>query len=206
MSHLSAVLRGLWQSDRARSWHGGIVAYVHRPASSMGEAERLTRAYRGNEGADARIDSARYTHGMLRGIPRYRLERRTMARIILELRTAEAIAARDTYAAMRDGPYPRTAEDSDRFYAAIGRMDDTLQAPCDRCGGEHGRLWTIERRPLAPLGHFGVVRLNGEPTVIDGSLPTRVDRLPRDARPVDPPSRPDGGTTITNPIRSAART
>jgi hypothetical protein len=55
--------------------------------------------------------------------------------------------------------------------------------PCAR--GEqaygHYRFWVIQRRPAGQMGHFMVFRINGEEHVIDASVPTHLDRLPRDA-------------------------
>lgn len=59
---------------------------------------------------------------------------------------------------------------------------------CSVCGSHHDRLWTIERssRAYHPFGHFPVYHINGGPEVIDGTLPTVLTKLPRDAKPVAP--------------------
>jgi hypothetical protein len=44
-------------------------------------------------------------------------------------------------------------------------------------------LWTIKRR-VTPWGHFVVASINASKHVIDGSLPTELDSIPRDAKPV----------------------
>lgn len=51
--------------------------------------------------------------------------------------------------------------------------------------GHPARLFEINRKPEA-FGHFAVVNLNGEKSVIDVSLPHEVDKLPRDAKQIDP--------------------
>ncbi len=54
------------------------------------------------------------------------------------------------------------------------------------CRGSHElRLWVI-RRHAEPWGHFAVVRINAEHRVIDSSLPTAVERVPRGAKECSP--------------------
>lgn len=63
---------------------------------------------------------------------------------------------------------------------------DCVTAACVSCGRDHDAIWTIERVLADTFGHFPVFRINGEMEVVDGSLPHKVEVLPRDARPVDP--------------------
>lgn len=52
-------------------------------------------------------------------------------------------------------------------------------------GGHKARLWVVSRQAEA-WGHFAVVSLNGEKRVIDASLPTKVDKIPRGAKQLLP--------------------
>ncbi len=54
------------------------------------------------------------------------------------------------------------------------------------CRGSHElRLWVI-RRVGTPWGHFATAMINGRPRVIDASLPTTVDMIPRGAKECSP--------------------
>jgi len=79
-----------------------------------------------------------------------------------------------------------------RIYLSLntgsGQYGDCVQE--ERClidvhyhpqGHTEDRLWVIKRK-LKPWGHFATAMINGTSMVIDGSLPTRVDKLPRDAK------------------------
>ncbi len=76
--------------------------------------------------------------------------------------------------------------DTAAFVAAMDAHYATVTDPCRRCGRHHDRLWTVRRALVDTMGHFPVYRLNGEEVPVDPSLPHTVDRLPRDAEPVDP--------------------
>jgi len=57
---------------------------------------------------------------------------------------------------------------------------------CQQCGKMHDSIWTIQRVLADTFGHFACFRINGEINVIDASLPHRVDRIPRDAKRIEP--------------------
>jgi len=52
---------------------------------------------------------------------------------------------------------------------------------CAQCGKQHDKLYLIVRKVRDMFGHFPVVMLNGQEHVIDITLPTTVDKIPRDA-------------------------
>ncbi len=52
---------------------------------------------------------------------------------------------------------------------------------CDRCKRMHEKLWLVFRARGKQFGHFVAVELVGKDHVIDASLPTTLDALPRDA-------------------------
>lgn len=64
-------------------------------------------------------------------------------------------------------------------------MGEEKTFTCPVCGREHEKLWFIQRKVLELFGHFPVVRINGKKMVIDPTLPTLVDKLPRDAQELD---------------------
>lgn len=91
---------------------------------------------------------------------------------------------------------------------------DCKQAECVNCGRSHDRLWLIYRRAYDSGLYWPFVNLNGSRHLLDATLPTTVDRLPRDARPVDPAesarlwhedneSHTFGGPNIAAALRSA---
>lgn len=59
---------------------------------------------------------------------------------------------------------------------------DCTQAECLVCGKNHDALWTVRRVPFDTGLYWRGINLNGEKVLIEGSLPNRVDRLPRDAK------------------------
>lgn len=56
-----------------------------------------------------------------------------------------------------------------------------VEFTCPKCGKMHSKLWTVKRKMADTFGHFPVFRLNGKLTVVDGTLPHTVERLPTDA-------------------------
>jgi hypothetical protein len=50
-------------------------------------------------------------------------------------------------------------------------------------GKKHDKLWTIERKITGNMQLSGAT-INGEARYIDGTVPTDVEKLPRDAKPV----------------------
>ena len=69
-----------------------------------------------------------------------------------------------------------------RVYVELkGAPDGRLPACPDTCRASHPlRLWVIHRK-AKPWGHFAVASINGEERVLDSSLPTKVDRVPKGA-------------------------
>jgi hypothetical protein len=68
-----------------------------------------------------------------------------------------------------DGPHPPRSE--------------LVACPRDMIvkGLAHQKFYAIVRNILGTIGPRGVVQINGVQRVIDGSVPTHVDRIPRDA-------------------------
>jgi hypothetical protein len=106
-----------------------------------------------------------------------------MARIYLSLRTEAAIAARARLAERNPANIapPSVFDDIHAAYSA----DTPAAEPCTRCGRTHDALWTIRRVARDSGLYWPFVQINGKRVLLDASLPTTVDRLPRDARPVD---------------------
>jgi hypothetical protein len=76
-----------------------------------------------------------------------------------------------------------------KLYMSLKTGDDTdNESKCFFCGRNHPTLWEVHRKIIAQFGHFPVVRLSGMQLPIDGTLPTRIDKLPNDAVWV-PPAR-----------------
>lgn len=50
-------------------------------------------------------------------------------------------------------------------------------------GKKYDKLWTIERKITGNMQLSGA-RINGEDRYVDGTVPTEVDKLPRDAQSV----------------------
>lgn len=67
-----------------------------------------------------------------------------------------------------------------------GDYGECVTETCIVDGREHDKLWTVQRKPFGTGLYWNGINLNGEKVLIEGSLPNRVDRLPRDAKPVSP--------------------
>ena len=57
--------------------------------------------------------------------------------------------------------------------------------PCATCGKSHAQIHIAPRVPVGMFGCWVVFRYNGEEHVPDLSVPIGVEKLPRDAKPVD---------------------
>lgn len=72
------------------------------------------------------------------------------------------------------------------YLTVRGGGEGKLDTCPDTCRGSHPLLLYVVQRKATAFGHFPVVSLNGTSEVIDPSLPTEVERLPRDARILSP--------------------
>lgn len=62
---------------------------------------------------------------------------------------------------------------------------DHEEVACPLCGRSHPQLFIAYRKPRGTWGHWVVFMYNGEEHVPDLSVPIEVDKLPRDAKPVN---------------------
>lgn len=71
-----------------------------------------------------------------------------------------------------------------------GSYGECVQEACadPRYGDGHtdDKLWIVKRKPFDTGLAWRGIRLNGEKVLIEGSLPNRVAKLPRDAKPLPP--------------------
>lgn len=57
---------------------------------------------------------------------------------------------------------------------------------CLKCGKRHEKLYRFFRKPAGMLGQFVQFRINGAVKAPDLSIPMRLARRPRDAKPLTP--------------------
>ena len=67
-----------------------------------------------------------------------------------------------------------------------GSSYDCVTETCIVDGREHDKLWTVRRVARDSGLAWPFIVLNGERKLLEGSLPNRVDKLPRDAVEVTP--------------------
>lgn len=69
--------------------------------------------------------------------------------------------------------------DSDQYH-------DCVQEPCLAGDRSHDKLWSVQRRAYDSGLYWPYILLNGERTLIEGSLPNVVKKIPNDAMSVTP--------------------